>query len=154
VNNSDGSKGGGPLNSALAPPLAIDTARSWQAGVNYGARHFLRNRFPYDQNDHMEMVILGIDLPACLSYCQSLFAEYYLKSRASLLRKSHINMSNKTVKSSECKFKREKPEPFFTSCKAVIVLMEPDETEEQAWRNHLNKHPEDVHADVRIFHVY
>lgn len=153
MNNSDGSKGGGPLNSALAPPLAIDLARSWQAGVQHGAPQFLRNCFPYDQNDHMRMIISGIDLPACLSYCQTLCIDSYLKTTSNLLRDFHINMSNQPVKSIKCKSRQERPEPFLIECKPVIVLVEPDETEEQAWRNHIKKHPEDIHAKVRIFHI-
>jgi hypothetical protein len=42
-------------------------------------------------------------------------------------------------------------EPFFRDCRAVVVLMEPDETEDQAWRRYLKKHPEDIHAAALIF---
>jgi hypothetical protein len=62
-------------------------------------------------------------------------------------------MSNQEVKSMERKPRQERPEPYFAACKAVIVLVESDKTEEQAWRNHIKKHPEDIHADIRIFHI-
>jgi hypothetical protein len=160
VNNSDGSKGGESLNFALAPPLAIGPVKSWQAGVKHGAPQFLRKCFPYDQNDHMKMVILGIDLPACLSYCQTLFINSHLKTRSNFFRNSRIlirihrgNMSNQQGRSTEGEPRRERPQPYFTSCKAVIVLVAPDETEEQAWRSHIKKHPEDIKANVRIFHI-
>jgi hypothetical protein len=39
---------------------------------------------------------------------------------------------------------------FFKGCQAVIVLMEADETEEEAWRRYKKNHPEDIQADARI----
>ena len=62
-------------------------------------------------------------------------------------------MSNQPVKSTTGEPRQERPEPYFTGCKAVIVLVEQNETEEQAWRNYIKKHPEDIHAVVRIFHI-
>ena len=62
-------------------------------------------------------------------------------------------MSNQPVKLTAGESRQKGLEPFFTGCKAVIVLVKSDETEEQAWQNHLKKHPEDIHADVRIFHL-
>jgi hypothetical protein len=38
-------------------------------------------------------------------------------------------------------------------CRVVIVLMGPDETEDQAWQRNLRKHPEAGQADIRMFHV-
>jgi len=42
-------------------------------------------------------------------------------------------------------------ERFFRDCRAVVILMEPDETEDQAWQRYLKKHPEDIHAAALIF---
>jgi hypothetical protein len=42
-------------------------------------------------------------------------------------------------------------DPFLSGCRAVVILMEPGETEEQAWQRYSKKHPEDVHADILIF---
>ncbi len=51
---------------------------------------------------------------------------------------------------------REEPRPerlesFFIGSQAVIVLMDPGETEDQAWRRYTKKHPGDIDADVLIF---
>jgi hypothetical protein len=35
----------------------------------------------------------------------------------------------------------------------VVVVIEPCETKEQAWRRHLEENPQDCFADVRIFHL-
>jgi hypothetical protein len=35
--------------------------------------------------------------------------------------------------------------------KTVIVLVMAGETKEQAWRNYVERHPEDDNADVKIF---
>ena len=35
----------------------------------------------------------------------------------------------------------------------VVVLVEPHETKEKAWRRHLKKNPQDLLADIRIFHI-
>jgi hypothetical protein len=62
-------------------------------------------------------------------------------------------MSNQPVRPLTGKPREERMEPFFISCRAVVVVMEPDETEAQAWRRYVKKHPEDLHADIRIFHI-
>jgi hypothetical protein len=36
--------------------------------------------------------------------------------------------------------------------RVAVVLVKAGETEQQAWRRHLNEHPEDDRADIRIFH--
>jgi len=41
---------------------------------------------------------------------------------------------------------------FFKSVKSAIVVMERGETAEEAWRRHVKGHPEDRHAEVKIFH--
>jgi hypothetical protein len=35
----------------------------------------------------------------------------------------------------------------------VVVLVKPRETKEQAWRRHLKENPQDLCAEVKIFHV-
>jgi hypothetical protein len=45
----------------------------------------------------------------------------------------------------------ERLEPFFKDCQAVIVLMYAGETEEQAWRRYIKKHPKDMYAEVLVF---
>jgi hypothetical protein len=39
-------------------------------------------------------------------------------------------------------------EPFFKGSQAVIVLMDPGETEDQAWRRYIKEHLGDIHTDV------
>jgi hypothetical protein len=62
-------------------------------------------------------------------------------------------MSNQPVRPTRREPRPEKPEPFFRDCRAVVVVMERDETEAQAWRRYVKKHPEDLHADIRIYHI-
>jgi len=40
---------------------------------------------------------------------------------------------------------------FFIDCRAVIVLMDNGETEEQAWRRYIKDHPGDFQANVFVF---
>jgi hypothetical protein len=35
----------------------------------------------------------------------------------------------------------------------VVVLVKPRETKEQAWRRHLKENPQDLCAEVKIFHI-
>jgi len=44
-------------------------------------------------------------------------------------------------------------EPFLRQWRAVVVPVKAHEKEEQAWQRYLKNHPEDIHADVRIFHI-
>lgn len=37
-------------------------------------------------------------------------------------------------------------------CRLAVVVVEGGETDEEAWRRHLSVHPEDRHADIRVFH--
>ena len=37
---------------------------------------------------------------------------------------------------------------------AVVVLVKPHETKEEAWRRHLKENPQDLRAEVKIFHFY
>jgi hypothetical protein len=45
----------------------------------------------------------------------------------------------------------ERLEPFLKDCQAVIVLMDAGETEEQAWRRYIKKHPKAMYAEVLVF---
>jgi hypothetical protein len=40
----------------------------------------------------------------------------------------------------------------YVNYRLAIVLVKCGETDEEAWRRHLSRHPEDRNADVRIFH--
>jgi hypothetical protein len=62
-------------------------------------------------------------------------------------------MSNQPVRPIKGEPQPERLEPFFIGCRAVIVLMERHETEAQAWRRYVEKNPEDIHANIRIFHI-
>ena len=62
-------------------------------------------------------------------------------------------MSNQPVRPTNGEPRREKPEPLLRGCRAVVVVMERDETEAQAWRRYVKKYPEDLYADIRIFHI-
>jgi predicted TIM-barrel fold metal-dependent hydrolase len=62
-------------------------------------------------------------------------------------------MSNQPVRPTKREPQRERLEPFFRGCRAVVVVMERDETEAQAWQRYVKKHPQDLHADIRIFHI-
>jgi len=42
-------------------------------------------------------------------------------------------------------------ETFFSRSEGVIVLMKTGETSEKAWERHLETHPENEHAQIRIF---
>lgn len=59
-------------------------------------------------------------------------------------------MSNHAMRPGE-EPRPKKLEPFFRDCQAVVIMIEPDETEDQAWRRYLKKHPGDIHAAVLIF---
>jgi len=59
-------------------------------------------------------------------------------------------MSNQPARSIKLEPPPERLKPFFINCRPVIVLVKPDETEEQAWRHHVKNQPEDIHADIRI----
>jgi hypothetical protein len=47
----------------------------------------------------------------------------------------------------------ERVEPFLKKWRAAVVPMQAHEHEEHAWRRYLTSHPEDIQAEVRIFHV-
>jgi hypothetical protein len=36
--------------------------------------------------------------------------------------------------------------------KSAVVVVQRNETKEQAWQRHIKKYPEDTYAHVRIFH--
>lgn len=40
----------------------------------------------------------------------------------------------------------------YPGCRLAIVVVQCEETDEEAWRRHLSLHPEDRNADIRIFH--
>ena len=62
-------------------------------------------------------------------------------------------MSNQPVRPTRGEAQPERLEPFFKDCQAVVVVMETNETVAQAWQRYVKKHPEDFHADIRIFHI-
>ncbi len=42
-------------------------------------------------------------------------------------------------------------ESLLSRCDGVIVLMKTGETSDEAWERHLESHPENEHAEIRIF---
>ena len=40
----------------------------------------------------------------------------------------------------------------FDFIRSVIVVVERAENTEQAWWRHIKQHPEDIYADIKIFH--
>ncbi len=42
-------------------------------------------------------------------------------------------------------------ETLLSRCEGVIVLMKTGETSDEAWERHLETHPENEHAEIRIF---
>jgi hypothetical protein len=59
-------------------------------------------------------------------------------------------MPNRPVRPRAGETQSERLGTFFRGCRAVIVLLEADETEEEAWRRYKKNHPEDIQADARI----
>lgn len=41
----------------------------------------------------------------------------------------------------------------FGNFKVVVVLVRNGETEDQAWQRYLRENPEDLQADIKIYHV-
>jgi hypothetical protein len=50
-----------------------------------------------------------------------------------------------------CEDQPERLDTIIRGFKTVIVLVGAGETKEQAWRSHVERHPEDDNADVKIF---
>lgn len=40
----------------------------------------------------------------------------------------------------------------FDFIRSVVVVVERAENTEQAWWRHITQHPEDIYADIKIFH--
>jgi hypothetical protein len=55
-------------------------------------------------------------------------------------------MSNQPLSPTRGDSQRERLEPIFTDCQAVVVVVEPDVTVAQAWQRYIKKHPEDLHG--------